>query len=80
MVVKGHPAADQGRWYRDRATIAALGWRGGDRLTLTATAGVLIAAATRQHGHRARLPYVLIRPGSAAAAACGQVITCCWPL
>ena len=27
----------------DRATIAALGWRGGDRLTLTAEAGVMIA-------------------------------------
>jgi hypothetical protein len=27
----------------DRATIAALGWRDGDRLTLTAEAGVLIA-------------------------------------
>ena len=27
----------------DRATIAALGWRGGDRLTVTAEAGVMIA-------------------------------------
>ena len=27
----------------DRATIAALGWRGGDRLTLTAEVGVMIA-------------------------------------
>ena len=27
----------------DRATIAALGWRGGDRLTLTGEAGVMIA-------------------------------------
>ena len=27
----------------DRAIIAALGWRGGDRLTLTADAGVMIA-------------------------------------
>ena len=27
----------------DRATIAALGWQGGDRLTLTAEAGVMIA-------------------------------------
>jgi hypothetical protein len=27
----------------DRATIAALGWRGGDRLTLTGEAGVMVA-------------------------------------
>jgi hypothetical protein len=27
----------------DRATVTALGWRGGDRLTLTADAGVMIA-------------------------------------
>ena len=27
----------------DRVTIAALGWRGGDRLTLTAEAGVMFA-------------------------------------
>jgi hypothetical protein len=32
------------RWQvADRATIAALGWRGGDRLTLTTDAGVMIA-------------------------------------
>jgi hypothetical protein len=35
-------AEDSGR-VADRATIAALGWRGGDRLTLTAEAEVMIA-------------------------------------
>jgi bifunctional DNA-binding transcriptional regulator/antitoxin component of YhaV-PrlF toxin-antitoxin module len=38
----------------DRAVVAALGWRGGDRLTLTADAGVVIAR--RDPGGMVTLP------------------------
>lgn len=36
------PSPDAGR-VADRAITSALGWRGGDRLTLTASAGVMVA-------------------------------------
>jgi hypothetical protein len=42
-VVYGFGRIDASGRVADRATIAALGWRDGDRLTLTAEAGVLIA-------------------------------------
>ncbi len=42
-VVYGFGRIDASGRVADRATIAALGWRGGDRLTLTAEAGVMIA-------------------------------------
>ena len=42
-VVYGFGRIDASRRVADRSTIAALGWRGGDRLTLTADAGVMIA-------------------------------------
>ncbi len=42
-VVYGFGRIDTSGRVADRATIAALGWRGGDRLTLTAEAGVMIA-------------------------------------
>ena len=42
-VVYGFGRIDASGRIADRATIAALGWRGGDRLTLTAEAGVMIA-------------------------------------
>jgi bifunctional DNA-binding transcriptional regulator/antitoxin component of YhaV-PrlF toxin-antitoxin module len=42
-VVYGCGRIDASGRVADRVTIAALGWRGGDRLTLTADAGVLIA-------------------------------------
>ena len=42
-VVYGFGRIDASGRVVDRATIAALGWRGGDRLTLTAEAGVMIA-------------------------------------
>jgi hypothetical protein len=42
-VVYGFGRIDASGRVADRATIAALGWRGGDRLTLTADAGVMIA-------------------------------------
>jgi len=42
-VVYGFGRIDASGRVADRATIAALGWRGGDRLTLTAEAGVRIA-------------------------------------
>jgi hypothetical protein len=42
-VVYGYGRIDASGRVADRLTIAALGWRGGDRLTLTADAGVMIA-------------------------------------
>ena len=42
-VVYGFGRVDASGRVADRVTIAALGWRGGDRLTLTADAGVMIA-------------------------------------
>jgi len=46
-VVYGFGRIDASGRVADRVTIAALGWRGGDRLTLTADAGVMSPAATR---------------------------------
>ena len=42
-VVYGFGRIDASGRVADRATITALGWRGGDRLTLTADAGVMMA-------------------------------------
>ncbi len=42
-VVYGFGRIDASGRVADRVTIAALGWRGGDRLTLTAEAGVMFA-------------------------------------
>ncbi len=42
-VVYGFGRIDASGRVADRATIAALGWRGGDRLTVTAEAGVMVA-------------------------------------
>ena len=42
-VVYGFGRIDASGRVADRATIAALGWRGGDRLTLTAEDGVMFA-------------------------------------
>jgi hypothetical protein len=42
-VVYGFGRIDASGRVADRVTIAALGWRGGDRLTMTAEAGVMIA-------------------------------------
>jgi hypothetical protein len=42
-VVYGFGRIDASGRVADRVTIAALGWRGGDRLTLTAEAGVMMA-------------------------------------
>jgi hypothetical protein len=42
-VVYGFGRIDASGRVADRATIAALGWSGGDRLTVTAEAGVMIA-------------------------------------
>ena len=42
-VVYGFGRIDASGRVADRVTIAALGWRGGNRLTVTAEAGVMIA-------------------------------------
>ena len=42
-MVYGFGRIDASGRVADRVTIAALGWRGGDRLTVTAEAGVMIA-------------------------------------
>ena len=60
-VVYGFGRIDASGRVADRVTIAALGWRGGDRLTLTAEAGVMVAR--RNPGGMvtvASRPYVVI--------------------
>ncbi len=60
-VVYGFGRIDASGRVADRVTIAALGWRGGDRLTVTAEAGVMIAR--RDPGGMVTLPsrpYVVI--------------------
>ena len=42
-VIYGFGRTDASGRVADRAVISALGWRGGDRLTLTADAGVMVA-------------------------------------
>jgi hypothetical protein len=59
-------------------TIAALCWRGGDRLTLTADVWVMIAR--RDPGSMVTVPtrpYIVIP--ATLAARCGPMITCFWP-
>jgi hypothetical protein len=65
-VVYGFGRIDASGWLADRATIATLGWRGGDRLTLTADAGVMIAR--RDPGGMVTAPsrpYIVIPAASA---------------
>jgi hypothetical protein len=60
-VVYGFGRIDASGRVADRATIVALGWRGGDRLTLTGEAGVMIAR--RDPGGMVTMParpYVVI--------------------
>ena len=64
-VVYGFGRIDASGRVADRATIAALGWRGGDRLTVTAKAGVMIAPRPGRHGDSAG-PALRGDPGSAA--------------
>jgi hypothetical protein len=66
-VVYGFGRIDASGRVADRVTIAALGWRGGERLTLTAEAGVMIAR--RDPGGMVTVPsrpYVVI-PAALAA-------------
>ena len=76
-VVYGFGRIDASGRVADRATITALGWRGGDRLTLTADAGVMIAR--RDPAGMVTVParpYIVIP--AALRRRCGPVITCCW--
>jgi hypothetical protein len=68
-VVYGFGRIDASGRGADRATIAALGWRGGDRLTLTAEAGVMIA---RRDPRAAWSP---CRPGPRCEGATGRRLT-----
>ena len=91
-VVYGIGRIDSSGRIADRAVISALGWRGGDRLTLTANAGVI--TARRDPGGMGTLPeraYIAIpaplrrrcglAPGDrvllAAAPAAGTLTTYC---
>jgi hypothetical protein len=78
-VVYGTGRIDETGRVADRAMIATLGWRAGDRLTLTATAGVVIAR--RDPAGMVTMPAkpCLVIP-AAQRRRCGLrlVITCCW--
>ncbi len=63
-VVYGFGRIDASGRVADRAIISALGWRGGDRLTLTAGAGVMVAR--RDPGGMVTMParpYIVIPGG-----------------
>ena len=62
----------------DRAITSALGWCGGDRLTLTADAGVVIARRD-QGGMVTMPPRAYIAIPAALRRRCGQATGCCWP-
>ena len=64
----------------DRAVTRALGWRGGDRLTLTAEAGVIVAR--RDPGGMVLVParpYVVIPAGLRRRCGLRAGDRCCWP-
>ena len=79
-VVYGTGRIDASGRVTDQAVTCALGWREGDRLTLTAEPGVVVARrdprgmVTVPPAPASRFP-----PSCAAAAACGPVTGCCWP-
>jgi hypothetical protein len=62
-VVYGFGRIDPSGRVADRSTIAALGWRGGDRLTLTADAGVMLGGTSWRSSGRSpsagyfKIPY-----------------------
>src|SRR6266536_1955028 len=68
-VVYGFGRIDASGRVADRVTIAALGWRGGDRLTLTAENGVMIAR--RDPGGSVASLALVARAGLSPAALAG---------
>jgi hypothetical protein len=78
-VVYGLAHVDHSGRVADRAVTGALGWRGGDRLTLTAGAGVVVI-------RRDPAGLVTVPPRSCvpvprrcgAAAGCSRVTRSCW--
>ena len=78
-VVYGFGRMDESGRVADRAMTVVLGWQPGDRLTLTAAAGVVIAR--RDPGGMVTMPPSRTwrsRPRCVAAAGCGPVTGCCW--
>ena len=79
-VVYGTGRIDASGRVTDQAVASALGWREGDRLTLTAQPGVV--TARRDPRGMVTVPAracLAIPAACAAAAACGPVTGCCWP-
>jgi len=77
-VAYGSGRMDQSGRVADRAITSVLGWQAGDRLTLTAAAGVVIAR--RDPGGLVTMPsrpYLVIP--AALRRRCGPVTGCCWP-
>ena len=66
-VVYGLARVDRSGRVADRAVTGALGWRGGDRLTLTAEAGVVVIR--RDPGGLVTMPPPVLRPDPRRAAA-----------
>jgi hypothetical protein len=64
----------------DRSVTSVLGWRTGDRLTLSEDHGAVIVR--RDPGGMVTLPprpYITIPPPFATAARCAPATGCCWP-
>ena len=70
-VVYGIGRIDASGRVADRAITSALGWRGGDPLTLTASAGVMVAPRPGRHDHLPGWRYIVI-PAAVGAAAGGS--------
>ena len=78
-VVYGLNRIDASGRVADRTVTCALGWRGGDRLTLTASTGVV--TARRDPDGQAILPprHCIIIPATLrTAAACSPETPSCW--
>ena len=79
-VLYGFGRIDASGRVADRAFTSALGWRPGDRLTLTAAAGVVIAR--RDPDGLVTMPakpYVAIPAALRRRCGCGLVTGCSWP-
>jgi len=70
-VVYGIGRIDASGRVADRAITSALGWRGRDRLTLTASAGMMVAPRPGRHDHRGGL--ALHRDPSRGGRRCGRL-------
>ena len=71
-VVCGIGRIDASGRVADRAITSALGWRGGDPLTVTASAGVMVAPRPGRHDHTMPAWRYIVIPAAVGVAAGGS--------